>query len=140
MTNLFLDTNVIIDFLATREPFSLNAAILFELAEKKKVNLFVSAVSFNTIYYILRQKFGHKATLEVLDELSLLVSTLSVTGKIIKEALISGNTDFEDAIQYYTALSDTRIEVIVTRDVTGFKKSQLRVLRPDEITKFLPAI
>jgi len=53
MKNIFLDTNVLIDFLANREPFAIHAAIIFDQAEKGNVNLYVSAISFNNIYYIL---------------------------------------------------------------------------------------
>jgi predicted nucleic acid-binding protein len=78
MKNLFADANIIIDFLALREPFSSDAAALFDLAEKGKVKIFISAVSFNVVFYFLRQKYRHTKTLEFLNELYTLVIILDV--------------------------------------------------------------
>ena len=58
MQNIFLDTNILIDFFADRKPFSTEAAKLFSYSFKKKINIYISAVSYNNIYYILRQSFS----------------------------------------------------------------------------------
>ena len=60
MQQLFLDTNVVIDFLADRKPFSIPAARIFNYSAESKINLFISAVSYNNIYYILRQSLTSK--------------------------------------------------------------------------------
>ena len=67
---LFMDTNVLIDFLADRRPFSLSAGKLFTLALNKKVKIFISAISYNNIYYILKQHTTHKETIKLLTQLS----------------------------------------------------------------------
>ena len=139
MRNLFVDANIIIDFLALREPFSTYAAELFELAEKSRVKIFVSAVSFNVVYYVLRQKYGHLKTLEFLREFFSLVTILSVSQEVIKNSLESSNSDFEDAIQYFCALTNPEIDVIVSRDKKGFKKSKLPVFTPGELVQLLLA-
>ena len=135
MRNLFFDANVIIDFLATREPFSTDAAFLFELAEKNKIRIFVSSVSFNVIYYILRQKIGNKATISLLNDLASLVEISDVTSFVIVNAILHDNVDFEDSIQYCTALNNPEIQAIITRDPKGYKKSKLPVFSPHEILK-----
>ncbi len=137
MKNLFLDTNVVIDVLDKREPFSTEAALLFEFAEKEAISIFIAAVSFNVIYYVLRRKIGHKITLTVLDELTRFVTIVNVTQEVIKDAITSGNSDFEDAIQYYSAISNTKIEAIITRDPKGFKKSKLPIFKPTEVLELL---
>jgi predicted nucleic acid-binding protein len=137
MKNVFLDANVVIDYLGAREPFSTEAALLFEQGEKAKINIFVSAVSFNVIYYVLRQKMGHKSTIDVLDRLAELVRIVGTSSEIITQAISSGNSDFEDAIQYYSALSNRKIDAIITRDPKGYKKSELPVLSPLEALKVI---
>ncbi len=132
MKNLFFDTNVIIDFLADRAPFSRQAADLFEKALGGEIKVFVSSLCFNNVYYIIRKAVGHDAAIHKLTMLSSFTEVLSVPQSVIKLALSSGNSDFEDAVQYYTAISDQSIEGIVTRDKKGFANSQLPVLLPLE--------
>lgn len=132
MKTIFLDTNVIIDFLADRRPFSLNAAEIFNVSLLGKVKIFISSVSYNNIYYILRQSLSHTQTLKLLEELSQMSEIVDVTEAIIKKSLKSDFKDFEDAIQYNCALTVNKIDFIVTRDSKDYKKSSLPVMNPHE--------
>ena len=132
MKIIFLDTNVIIDFLADRRPFSLTAAEIFNASLSGDVKIFISAVSYNNIYYILRQSLSHTATIKLLEELSEITEVVDVTKAIIKKSLKSDFKDFEDAIQYNCALTIGKIDCIVTRDSKDFKKSALPVMNPQE--------
>ena len=135
MKHLFLDTNIVLDFLADRKPFSVAAAKLFQLSEQAKITLYISAVSYNNIYSILRQHMPHTKVISLLSELEEITQVQDVTRTIVKEAIKSDFKDFEDAIQNYTALSNKRIEMIVTRDSKDFKTSSLAVLTPLEALK-----
>lgn len=132
MKNLFLDTNVVIDVLANRQPYVQPAAQLFDLAEKGKINLFISALSYATLYYIIKKNCTHKEMISLLQDLNGLTETLDVTKDIITKSLMSDFRDFEDSIQYNTALSNKKINVIVTRNVKDYKNSSIAVLTPDE--------
>lgn len=132
MKNIFLDTNVIIDILADRKPFSIAGAKLFDHAENGKINLFISALSYSNIYYIIRKTCSHKEMLMTLKDLEALIETIDVTKQIISKSLHSDFKDFEDSIQYYTALSNKKITAIVTRNGKDFKKSDLAILTPEE--------
>ena len=132
MKQIFLDTNVIIDFLADRKPFSLAATGIFNYAVLGKVKLYISAVSYNNIYYILRQSFSNTETIKLLDELYQMTEVADVTKAIIKNSLKSDLKDFENAIQYNCALSLNKIDFIVTRDTKDFKKSVLPIMNPEE--------
>ncbi|MBK7884370.1 MAG: PIN domain-containing protein [Chitinophagaceae bacterium] len=140
MKNIFLDTNVIIDFLANRQPFSIYAAKLFNYSFLKKAKIYVSAVSYNNIYYILKQSLPNKETIELLNELSEMVDGADVTKSVISKTLKTDFKDFEDAIQYYCALSLSKIDFIVTRDTKDFKKSSIPVLTPTEAISLLENI
>jgi len=132
MKNIFLDTNVIIDVLANRQPFSESSSKLFDYAEKGKINLFISALSYSNIYYIIRKTCTHKEMLSLLKDLEALTETLDVTKQVILKSLSGDFKDFEDAIQYNTALANKNIKVIVTRNVKDYKNSELTILTPDE--------
>ena len=132
MKSFFLDTNVIIDFLADRKPFAEAAAHLFSLALEKKLKMYCSAISFNNIYYLMRQTHTHPITVALLDQIFEMTEIISVGEKIINMSLKSNFRDFEDAIQYYCALTIMQLDGIITRNTKDFKKSRLPVLSPSE--------
>jgi predicted nucleic acid-binding protein len=129
---IFLDTNVLIDFLANRKPFSIEAAKLFNYSFKKKVNIYVSAVSYNNIYYIIRQSCKHSQTIKILNELQEWTVSLDVSKDVISKALKSAFKDFEDAIQYHCAKTQNNIDCIVTRDTKDYKTSSIPAMTPKE--------
>ncbi|MES1221710.1 MAG: PIN domain-containing protein [Bacteroidota bacterium] len=132
MKHLFLDTNVIIDVMANREPFSNVAARLLNYGDKGKLNIYISALSYSNIYYILRKTCSHKQMISLLKDIQAISTTIDVTAGIISNALDSGLKDFEDAIQLNTARSNKKIQAIVTRDPKGFRNSDISVLTPEE--------
>ncbi|MBC8052937.1 MAG: PIN domain-containing protein [Sphingobacteriaceae bacterium] len=132
MKNIFIDTNVVIDFLANRQPFSIDAARLFDFSISREARLYISAVSYNNIYYILKQSLSNKAAISLLEEFAEMTEIADVTSAIIRNSLKSDFKDYEDAIQYYCALSLPEIDFIVTRNTKDFKKSILPVLNPRE--------
>jgi predicted nucleic acid-binding protein len=132
MKNIFLDTNVLIDFFANRTPFSTEAAKLFNYSFKKKITIYISAVSYNNIYYIVRQAYSHSETIKMLSELNEWTEIIDVSKDIIKKSIKSDFKDFEDAIQYHCAKSLAKLDFIVTRDTKDYKTSTLPILTPKE--------
>ena len=131
MENVFIDTDVIVDFLTDRKPFSLESAIILSLIDQKKIKGCVSSLSFSNLYYVLR-KFGtHKKVINSLQELSELVDILKVDSEIIKSALTSDFKDFEDSIQYFAAQEQKKVDCIVTRNIKDYKDSSLPVMTPE---------
>ncbi len=135
MTDLFIDTDVIIDFIIDRQPFSREAAQVFTLIDQKKVKGYTSALCYSNLYYVLSKYASHKKVITMLNELSELVGILKVDDDIIKASLASDFKDFEDAIQYYTAQEYKRIDVIITRNIKDYKKSSLPVMTPETFMK-----
>ncbi|MES2617712.1 MAG: PIN domain-containing protein [Bacteroidota bacterium] len=132
MKYFLVDTNVVIDFLTDRRPFSLIAAQLFEYSEKEKIKLYITAVSYNNIYYIVRKLTSHKAAITILKDLENMTETIDTTKESIKLALHSEFKDFEDAIQYFSSKSNKKIDAIITRNIADFKLSKLPILSPEE--------
>ena len=127
MKKLLVDTNIIIDLLAKREEFYESAAQLFSLADKEKVELYVCSLSFANSHYILSREINESKVREILRKLKVLVKVISMDSKIIDLALNSDFKDFEDAIQYYAAI-ESDIDIIITRNLKDFKKSELPVM------------
>jgi predicted nucleic acid-binding protein len=135
MRDLFIDTDVIIDFLIDRKPFSREAAIIFTLIEQKKLKGFSSSLTFSNLYYVLRKIESHNKVISKLDSLSKMVGILKVEEQTIKNALASGFPDFEDSIQYFSAVDSKKIDVIITRNTKDFKKSEIPVMTPGDFLK-----
>ena len=137
MTDIFIDTDVIIDFLIDRKPYSREAAILFTLIDQKKLKGYSSSLTFSNLYYILRKIESHNKVISKLDSLSDMLCILKVMEITIKNALISGFTDFEDAIQYFCARDNKKISIIITRNTKDFKRSEIPVMTPGDYLKTL---
>lgn len=127
---LFLDSDVVIDFFTDREPHANPASELFELNEKGSVILYLSAVSINNIYYIVRRFLGHKKTLEVVETLTEMTEIVGTTKKEILQALKNEFSDYEDSIQYSSALVIPGIDAIITRNIKDYKNSDIAVMTP----------
>ncbi len=127
---LFIDSDVVIDFFTDREPHANPASELFELNEKGKVVLFLSAVSINNIYYIVRKFLGHKKTLEVVETLTEMTEIIGTTKGEIIQALKNEFKDFEDSIQYSSALTIKDLDAIITRNVKDYRNSKIAVMTP----------
>lgn len=125
---LFIDTNILIDLLAKREHFYEEASILFSLAEVKKVSISVSALTIANTNYLLSKSLNKENVDSILRKILMLVNILPLDSKIIQLALENNNfMDYEDALQYYTALEHNQ-EIIITRNLKDFKHSQLPVM------------
>jgi predicted nucleic acid-binding protein len=116
---LFIDSDVVIDFFTDREPHVNPASELFELNEQGKVKLYLSAVSINNIYNIVRRFLGHKTTLEVVETLTEMTEIVGTTKKEIIQALKNNLTDYEDSVQYSSALTIKDLDLIITRNMAN---------------------
>lgn len=131
---IFVDTDVVFDILAKREPFYTYAAQLFTNADKQEVTICVSSLCFGNLNYILSK---HKSAVEarkILSRFKVLVTILPVDDKIIELALNSDFNDFEDAIQYYCAI-ENGINILITRNLKDFKPVRIPVLTAEEFVK-----
>ena len=127
MNKIFVDTNIIIDLLSKREEFYVESQELFSLADTNKLELNISALTFANAYYILSQNLKIENSRKILRKFKILCNVLPLNDKIIDLALDSDFNDFEDAIQYFTAI-ENECEIIVTRNLKDFKNSNLPVL------------
>ena len=136
---VFLDTNVILDFLLDRSPFADAATDIICLVAEKDIKAYVSPITVSNIYYILRRLAGHDKVIKKLKLLLTIVSVTKITKQIILESLNSKFCDIEDAIQSFAADEYESIDVIITRNTKNFKHSNLAVMTPDNFLRVFPA-
>ena len=131
MEKVFVDTNIVVDLLQKREKFYAEAQDLFTLADKKEVELYVSTLTIITAHYLLRKHYNSVDSRKIIAKFKLLVNVLSADDKLINLALVSDFDDFEDAIQYHTAI-ESGMNSIITRNKKDFKLSRLPVFTAKE--------
>lgn len=132
MIKLFVDTNIVLDLLAKREPFYIESLQIFSLADMNKVELVISSLSVVNAHYILNDKMKIKKARSIIGKFKVLVTSYELNDKIVELALNDTNfKDFEDGIQYYTAL-ESQCELILSRNLKDFKKAAIPVLNPKE--------
>ena len=124
---VFVDTDIIYDLLGKRDPFYLAAAHLFTLADEGKIQIFISALSLANLHYLISKQRSEEEAKEILRKFKVLVHVAPLNDKIIDLALNSEFSDFEDAIQYYSALQN-EIEVLLTKNLKDYRKAQITVL------------
>jgi len=128
MKNLFIDTNIVIDLLAKREPFYEAAAKLFSLADREEINLYVSSLTFANTNYILSKVNNSNLAREILTKFKVLVTVADLNDKVIELSLNDKSfSDFEDGLQYYSAL-ENQADIIITRNLKDFKSSKIPVM------------
>ncbi|MDB4206470.1 PIN domain-containing protein [Flavobacteriaceae bacterium] len=132
MSTLFIDTNIVLDLLSKRTPFYESAAQIFSFADKHKLKLSVSALTFANTNYILSKLKSIKEAREILRRFKVLVKVLPLNDKIIDLALNDkAFNDFEGGLQYYTALEGNQ-DIFITRDLKGFKNAKIPVMTAEE--------
>ncbi len=122
------------DLLAARIPHYDAAAKLFTLADKGEINIFITSLSFANLNYLLTKQFNSVESRRILNNFKVLVNVLAVDKKIMELSLSSKFSDFEDAIQYYTAL-ENNIDILITRNIKDFKLAKIAVLTAETYLK-----
>jgi predicted nucleic acid-binding protein len=134
-TKLFIDTDVVIDFLTDRTPFANAASELFDMNERGQIQVFLSALSINNIYYIVRKYLGRKKTLEIIKELVEITDIIGTGKEEIIRSLSQDFKDFEDSIQYATASGIDDLAAIITRNTKDYTNSEIAVFTPEDFLK-----
>jgi len=135
---LFLDTNIVLDVLARREPWLHDSAAVLSLLESDRVEGVVAAHTITTLHYLCAKALGREqATLALLDLLKL-VSVAPLDQDTILKAIALGWRDFEDSILMLSA-NDVSADYLVTRNGSDFKGSLIPVVTPSELLSMLRA-
>ena len=134
MKKVFVDTDIIIDLLAMREPHYQFSARLFSKADEGDLKIYVSSLSLSNLNYFLSRQYSAAQARKKLLTFKALVTVLSVSDKSVELALNSDFNDFEDALQYFTAL-EHKITTLLTRNLKDYKKANISVLTAEQYLK-----
>ena len=127
----FVDTNVLLDVLAERKPFYAEAMHFWTLAESGKVDAHIAAISLSNCYYLVRKHGGKRNAEKAVRLLRDVFTPVDLTAQILHQAIDAGFGDFEDAIQFHSAIH-AEAECIVTRNPSHFPGAPLPILTAAE--------
>jgi predicted nucleic acid-binding protein len=128
---LFIDTNVMLDFLGERHPFYESMAKLTTLADKGKLKLVVSPISFATVNYFITKFESSEIAKEKLRKFKIICEISKLDEHIIEKGLNADFKDFEDSLQYFSAV-ESNCDILITRNGKDFKNSYIPVMTADE--------
>ncbi len=133
MKNVYVETSLLVDFIVNKAPIAQDINILIDMAKKREVCLYTSAISFVNLYNIISYKDPKGDALALLQKLSRVFEIIEVPKSAIKEALKSDFKDFETAVQSFSLKLYPRIELIVARHTKDFKLSDLPVFTTKQV-------
>ena len=131
MRRVLFDSDVLLDVLAQRQPFVATSAQALNTVIKPEVQGYVSGHAVTNIFYILRRHVGSERARELLLRLLQHLQVADVTDEVIRSALQSSVTDFEDAVTIEAA-NAAGVEVIVTRNISDFVASSISAVLPED--------
>ncbi|MBD2319294.1 type II toxin-antitoxin system VapC family toxin [Phormidium tenue] len=132
---VLIDTNVVLDFLQEREPFVKDAARLFARIDAGEIEGFIAATTITNIYYIVRRAAGMEAAQNAIAQVLADLNICPVDRDVLEQAIKLNFRDFEDAVQYACGVVHS-VDVIVTRDVSGFISGEIPVVLPKDFDDF----
>ena len=136
---ILIDTNVIMDVLVKREPFYVDSARVWTLIRGKFIAGYLSAISINNLYYIVNKLQGQKIAESFVDQTLEDFEIVSLTKSILKQARTIQKKDFEDLIQYFSALHEG-CDFLVTRNKKDFPSIGIKIISPGELLKRLEKV
>ena len=135
MIKVFLDANVFLDLFLDRGRFADAAEIILGWCEEGKIEGYTSAINIANIYYLVNQQKTKAETKKIVRKILEFLSVPATSRKDLLLAIESDFSDFEDAIQYYSALNIDTVNYIITRNKKDFKTSAITVVTTEEFIK-----
>lgn len=133
---VFLDTNILIDYIAQRNPFFQNAEKFIVMQELGDCELWVSSESFTDTFYVLKKAIEPKPLQTIFSHCINQLNIASVGLRELKNALLENWEDFEDAL-IYTSAQSVKADFLITRDKNGFTNAKIPVFSPAEFFDML---
>lgn len=133
---VLLDTNVIIDVLAKREPFYRDALMVLRYSEMGKITGIITASCVTDIMYILRKYLQTPQLRKSVQSLVSILDVCDVTKEDILQAFASEMADYEDALQAQCA-SKSDTQYVITRNTKDFANSPIKAIEPHKFLALL---
>ena len=134
---ILVDTNVILDLLLKREPYSIAARTIITKCAEREIIGYLAAHSIPNLFYVLRKDYSQEERRKFVRNLCDIFRISDLNAEKIISAIDNDEfTDFEDCLQEECAV-EAMADFIVTRNPEDYKKSRVRVIEPDEFVKLL---
>ena len=131
---ILLDTNIVLDVLMDRIPFSDSAVDLFSKVEDGTCIGYLCATTITTVYYLASKTVGAARAQEEIKKLLNIFEVAPVNRHVLESALSADFDVFEDAV-ISEAACHVGAEAIVTRNQKDFNKSRISVYSSAEMSK-----
>jgi predicted nucleic acid-binding protein len=128
---VLVDCDVVLDLLLGREPYLPATIDLFMLFQEGRIEGSVSSLAFSNLFYVLRKAIPPPDAIMALRKLRVVVRALPVNDQVVDLALSSTFTDLEDALHYYTAVTQG-VDAIVTRNNRDYRSTKLPVFNAEQ--------
>jgi predicted nucleic acid-binding protein len=138
MKAILLDTNVVLDVLLARQPWSQDATEIWQAHRAGTVAAHVAATTLTNIFYVSRKLVGRERAWQGVHTCLNQLRIIAVDDSLLHAAAAMGGQDLEDNLQIVCAAAAT-LEAIVTRDPGGFAHSPIEVLTPAQFLQRLRA-
>jgi predicted nucleic acid-binding protein len=129
---VLLDTNIIIDIALERQPYFTNSETVLAFVEQGQIEGYISASTISDLYYLIRKQKGRDLTIEFLQEILTFCQIATVNQAAIIMAFTTNFKDFEDSIQYSTAVVN-KLDAIITRNPQDFPIITPRIITPEQL-------
>jgi predicted nucleic acid-binding protein len=133
---ILFDTNIVLDVLMDRLPYSDDAVELFSKVEDGSVIGYLCGTTITTVFYLAAKAVGTARAQEEIRKLLSLFEVAPVNRLVLESALVLDFNDFEDAV-IHEAACHIGADAIVTRNQKDFKKSRMPVYTSEEMAKIL---
>jgi len=133
---IFVDSDVLLDVILIRKPHFNASVEITELAKNNYYTLCASVHSLLNVHYAVKKVFGEKIARQSIAVLIRKLKVIQEDMNIVEQAVDSNFSDFEDAVQYFVAIS-AKADVIITRNVKDYKQSTIPVLTAEQFLKTL---
>jgi len=131
MKTVLCDINFFLDIFLKREPFYTASARVFKKIEEKELKGYLCALSFPTLFYLISKELRRDRAMKTLKKIRIIFAVAPVDGKVVDLSLVSGFKDFEDAVQYYSALQ-VKADCVITRNKADYDEQAIPILTPEE--------
>lgn len=135
VSRILVDTNILLDYLLTREPFYEDAKKVVLTCTEGETEGCIAAHSISNMFYILRKDYDVKDRREILTNLCIIFDVEGIDKVKLLSGLQNENfSDFEDCLQMECAKA-YNAEYIVTRNVDDYRSSEVKAILPKDYLK-----
>jgi predicted nucleic acid-binding protein len=128
---VLLDTDVVLDLLLDRNPFSEAAVASWQANREGRLEVYISAITPLNVFYIARKLKGADTARQAVKELLTGLRICAVDQATLQIAVASSLTDYEDAVQHANATTH-HLDAIVTRNLEDYRGATVAVFSPTD--------